>query len=30
VDSFLPAHNLESLEQLVQVLSRRDAPARIH
>jgi len=30
VDSFLPAHNLESLEQLVQVLSRRDVPARIH
>jgi len=30
VDRFLPAHNLASLEQLVQVLSRRDEPARVH
>jgi uncharacterized protein len=30
VDRFLSAHNLESLEQLVHVLSRRDAPERIH
>jgi uncharacterized protein len=30
VDRLLPAHNLESLEQLVQVIGRRDAPARIH
>ena len=30
VDRFLPAHNLESLEQLVRVLARPDAPARIH
>ena len=30
VDRFLPAHNLDSLEQLVQVLARRDEPARIH
>jgi uncharacterized protein len=30
VDRLLPAHNLESLEQLVQVIGRRDVPARIH
>ena len=30
VDRFLPAHNLDSLEQLVQVLARRDEPAHIH
>jgi uncharacterized protein with von Willebrand factor type A (vWA) domain len=30
VDRLLPAHNLESLEQLVQVISRHAAPARIH
>lgn len=29
VDRFLPAHNLDSLEQLVQVLARRDEPERI-
>ncbi|HSM23112.1 MAG TPA: VWA domain-containing protein, partial [Rubrivivax sp.] len=30
VDRFLPAHNLQSLEQLAQVLAGGDAPGRIH
>jgi uncharacterized protein len=30
VDHFLPAHNLESLAQLAQVLAGGDAPGRIH
>jgi uncharacterized protein with von Willebrand factor type A (vWA) domain len=29
VDRFLPAHNLDSLEQLVNVLARRDEPERV-
>ncbi|MFO1218808.1 MAG: VWA domain-containing protein [Burkholderiaceae bacterium] len=29
VSRFLPAHNLDSLEQLVAVLARRDEPARV-
>lgn len=29
VDRFMPVHNLHSLEQLVQVLARHDAPARL-
>jgi uncharacterized protein with von Willebrand factor type A (vWA) domain len=30
VHRFLPVHNLESLEQLVQLLARPDLPMRLH
>ncbi|MGE5116694.1 MAG: VWA domain-containing protein, partial [Betaproteobacteria bacterium] len=30
VDDFLPAHNLESLEQLARVLARPEPAARLH
>ena len=30
VSRFLPAHNLQSLDELVQVLVKNEQPARIH
>ena len=30
VDRFLPAHNLDSLEQLVRLLGSPDVPGRLH